>query len=99
MTRADDAGAEEDVEVFRAAIGPLAGRATRAMDFPGTEMLGSVERDRDPPIEALERGENTFGVNRLVKHRIERGRWGAVQHFTDMVAGRDGTDPEQGLAV
>ena len=99
MTRCDDAGAEEGVEVFRAAIGPLAGRATRAMDFPGTEVLGSVERDRDPPIKALERGEDTAGIDHLVKYRIKRGRWSAIQHFADMVVGRDGTDPEQGLAV
>ena len=43
-----DAGAKEGVEIFRATVRTLAGRAARAMDLARTKMLGPIQRDQDP---------------------------------------------------
>ena len=55
VARCDHAGAEEGVEVFRAAIGTPPRRTLLAFDLARTEVLGPIERDRRPPLQTLER--------------------------------------------
>ena len=62
-------------------------------------MLGAIERDQHPVVEATERGERAGGVQSLAEQRVERLRRGAVQHLADGGVGGNAGDGEQGLAV
>ena len=99
VARRDDAGAEERVEIFGAAVRTLAARAPRAMDLARAMIFGAIQRDEAPPAEALERGEHTRCLDRLHEQRIEGRRRGTVQHLADVVVAGNGGDAEQGLAV
>ena len=95
----DDGGAKEGMEILRAAVRTFPGRTARAMDLARAKMFGAIQRDHHPPVQAPERVEDAFCFDGLVEQRIERGRWGAVQHQADIGIGWDGGHAEQGLAV
>jgi Ohr subfamily peroxiredoxin len=76
----DDAGAEEGVEVFRAAIGTLACRAARTMELARAEMLGPIQRNQYSPIQKLEWREHPLYLDRFEEQRGERRRCGAIEH-------------------
>ena len=94
VTRGDNTGAQEGVEIFRAAIGTLACRTTRAVDLARTEALGSIQRDQHPATlratQAPEWVEHALGGDRFEEQRIERPGRGAVQHLADMGVGWNG---------
>ena len=95
----DHAGAEEGVEVFRAAVRPQACRALPAFDLARAEVLGSVQRDQHSPVQALEWRQRPRSLDRAEEQLIERRRRGAVQHQADVVVGGDRRHAEQRLAV
>jgi len=99
VARRHDAGAQKRVKILRAAVGPLACRTTRAMDFTRTKMLGSIQRDQHPAIQAPEWVESTYRGDRFEEQWIERLRWGAVQHLSDVGVSWNGGHAEQGLAI
>ena len=69
VARCDHAGAQEGVEVFRAAIGAPPCRALLAFDLARAEVLGPIERDQHPPVQALERCQRARGLDRLHEQR------------------------------
>src|SRR5271165_6359437 len=99
VARCNDAGTEEGVEVFRAAIGTPPCRTLPAFDLARAVVLGPVERDQPPPVQTLERRQGARRLDRLEEQPVERGRRGAVQHQAEVVVGGDRRHPEQRLAV
>ena len=68
VARRHQAGAEEGVEVLDAAIRAAAARALRAADLARAEVLAAVERDQQPPVQAVEGRQPAGGRHRL--HRL-----------------------------
>ena len=99
VARCDQGGAQEGVEVFRAAIGAAARRALAAFDLARAEILAAVERDQHPPTQALEACQWPGCLDRPQEQMVECRRRGAVQHQADVVVGRDRRHAEQGLAI
>jgi hypothetical protein len=62
-------------------------------------MLGAIQRDQHPTVQALERVEYSLCRDRFEEQRIERRRRRPVQHQPNIRIGRDGGHTEQGLAV
>ena len=62
-------------------------------------MLGSIQRDQNPAIQALKRGKHAVGLDRFEEQRIERCGRRAVQHLANVGVGRNGGHGEQGLAI
>ena len=62
-------------------------------------MLGAVEGDQNPIIQAPEGVKHAPGRDGGVKQRVERRGGGAVQRLADMRIGGDFANAEQGLAV
>ena len=93
------AGTQEGVEVFGAAIGTPPRRTLFALDLARAEMLGSVQRDQHSPIQALERRQWSRRLDRLDEQSVECRRRSAVQHQADVVVRGDRRHAEQRLAV
>jgi hypothetical protein len=62
-------------------------------------MLGSVERDQNPAIQALEWIEHALPGDRFEEQWIERRRRGGIQYLADIGIRWNGGHAEQGLAV
>ena len=99
MAGCHQAGTQEGVEVFGAAIGTPPRRTLLAFDLARAEVLGPVERDRHPPVQTLERRQWSRCLDGLDEQPIERRGRGTVQHRADVVVGGDRRHAEQCLAV
>ncbi len=95
----DHAGADEGVEIFRAAIRTPPRRALLAFDLARAVVLGSVQRDQHPPVQTPKRRQWPGGLDCLEEQPVERRRRGTVQHRTDVVVGGNRRHGEQRLAV
>lgn len=62
-------------------------------------MLGSIQRDQNPAIQASEWVEHAVRGDRFEEQRIERHRRGAIQHLADIGVSWNGGHAEQGLAI
>lgn len=69
------------------------------MDLTRAKMLGSIQRDQNPPIQASEWVEHAVRGDRFEEQRIERHRRGTIQHLADIGVRWNGGHAEQGLAI
>ncbi len=90
MAGCHDAGAQQSVEVFRAAIGSLPFRTSRAMNFTGSEAFGTIEGYQDPPVQAAEWIDDACDGDCFEKQWIEYGgrRAVAMPSVSDPASGR-----------
>jgi len=73
--------------------------SSSADNFARAEVFGAIQRDQHPPAQALEGSEHALGFDGLVEQRIERDRWGTIQHQTDIAIRWNSGDAEQGLTI
>ena len=69
MVRCNNAGAEEGVEIFRAAIGTLPRQAARTMELTGAKMLGSINGDQRSS------GQWAIRTAEWIEHALGRDRF------------------------
>ena len=74
------------MEVFRAAVGTAPCRALPAVDLARADVLGPIQRDQHPPVQALERRSSGPAASIALKNSASNAAAAStVQHQADVV--------------
>lgn len=102
-------GGEHGVETLGFALARLVGlaaqpgRTLRAADLARAVILGAVERDEQPPVQAAEGVEAAIDagqpVDRRGEQRMHQRRRGGIEHIADVFVGGQFGDAEQAGGV